>query len=797
MHRLKIPLSLYNHYGACRLTSDSIKILLWIVFNCGLLVSSFFTKSIPGTMYGLYFFSCAQLVFIVGSLLIKKSRRREVAINSLLLVTLLFCVISVWFYIYPEMAQKLSPMNMFYPTFGHNHLAEWLLLVLPLSWWLALEKKKKVLYVLPILFTLALWMSYGRIATSLGLLELGAIALLYGRCWKSQIPKGLKIIAGLLFAGFVGVLISGAIINTTNPNVCDFFHLQKLFCKTTELTNRTYYWQQAIAVWKENPIFGTGLGTFYNQSLKHVQTPGFQSAYAHNIVLQMLAETGLVGTIPFVLLFSYLLIKVSKNAIKANTTLAHSLLIAVYASYINALLDFSWSYKSIFYLTLVLIAVLFSLDRQSNSQISVKYTQSSGIVAMFTLTCGVITGMIAGSYLLITVVTSIQLTAYPNQIPNTYMKYLKQYKREYAKLAIAKGEDEKNELFRLYGTDQDVLRELLLSAESDAKTNIYQNNMFALDPWYALAFFDAESYLKNNTVDQAVQQVDSLVSFINQKKENFSYIPRYETQVDFANSVLIVADELFKRGEYEKSAEYYAFAQKIDPWILSKHQPVIANSEIVIEQVDFIRAIESAEPTHFGEHQAIYGTFALDLLWLSIEEGKYMEAEDLLALSVGLLPWDKWKLWNEVLQKVSIKLDSSETDLVISFMETVVNQYSDEIIVYSDYQLREKVAQQLQKRAVVTARENQQRITLVSVTIMQKLFGEDYWVAAQLGNYYVSIGQLDKAQQAFDSCLLKYNNRHDDCLAGKQAILEGRPSAQRFYQVSQIILGEKRWQDFQ
>lgn len=793
MHRLTIPLSLCNHHGACRLTRYSIKILLWIVFNCGLLASSFFTTSIPGTMYGLYFFSSAQLVFIVGSILIKTPRRREVVISSLLVVTSLFCAISAWLYMYREIAQKLSPMNMFYPTFGHNHLAEWLLLVLPLSWWMAIEKKKSLLYLVPISLTLGLWLSYGRIATSLGLLELVVIAFLYETRWKHQIPRGLKIVVGLLFAGFVSVLVSGAIISTTNPSVCDNFHLQKLFCKTTELTNRTYYWQQALAIWKDNPIFGTGLGTFYNQSMKYVQTPGFQSAYAHNIVLQMLAETGVVGTIPFVLLFSYLLVRVTKNVVKAKNTLAFMVLIAVYASYINALLDFSWSYKSIFFLTLLLIAMLLSVDRQSNSQVSIKHTQSNGLVTMFTIICGVIAGIIAGSYLLVTVITSLQLTAYPNQIPNRYMKYLKQYKKEYAKLAIAKSEDEKKELFRLYGTDQDVLRELLLSTSSDSETNKYQKRMFTLDPWYALAFFDAESYLKNNTVDHAVQQVDSLVSFINQKKENFSYNPRYETQVDFANSVLIVADELFKRGEYEKSAEYYAFAQKIDPWILSKHQPVIANSEIVIDQVDFIRAIESAEPTHFGEHQAIYGTFALDLLWLNLEEGKYMEAGDLLALSVNLLPWDKWKLWDEVLRAVLDEMSGSEPEQAISFMESFLDQYRDEVVEYSEYQLREKVVQQLQKRAVVTARDNNSAATLQSIRVMQKLFGEDYWVATQLGNYYVFIGSQEDASQAFDSCLQQYDNQHDDCFNGKQAILEGRPNAERFYQVSQIILGEKRW----
>lgn len=779
------------------LNTNKIIFSLWLLFLMALSFISLYTTNIPSTISVLIHYYFSFLLFTLLLIFLKSAKYHSRLVVIAIAITLFLVSISSYFYFQPQKADNLPFNNMLYPTFGHNHLAEWLLLVLPLSWWLAIEKKKKLLYLVPILLTLSLWLSYGRIATSIGLLELVVIALLYRNRLKRKTSKGLKLVGGLLFLGFISTLISGAIISTTNPTVCDHFHLQKLFCKTTALTNRTYYWQQALAVWKENPIFGTGLGTFYNESLKHVQTPGFQSAYAHNIMLQLLAETGLVGTIPFVVLLSYLLIRVTKIARNSKTTLAYILLIAVYASFTNALLDFSWSYKAIFYLTLLLIVMLLTYDKDAQPTASwdVKWTNRCGL--LLTSICLGIAGFISSGYIWVTTLTSFQLAAYPDQIPNQYMKYLKQYKKDYAKLAIAKSEDEKKELFRLYGTDQDVLRELLLSAESDAETNLYQKNMFVLDPWYALAFFDAESYLKNNTVDQAVQQVDSLISFINQKKENFKYVPRYETQVNFANSVLIVADELFQRGEYKKSAEYYLFAQKIDPWILSKHQPVIANSEIVIEQVDFIRAIESTDVTYFGEYQAIYSNFALELLWLSIEKGKYLEAEDILALSVRLLPWDKWKLWDDVLQAVLGEMDGSEPEQAISFMESFLAKYSDEVIEYSQYQLREKVAQQLQKRAVTTARDDTQEATLQTIVVMQQLFGDDYWVATQLGNYYISIGELEKAKQAFDACLQQFNNHHDDCAGGKQSILEGTPNRERFNQVSQIILGEKRWQDFQ
>ncbi len=773
---------------------------LWLLFLIALTLTSLHTTEISSTISSLIHYYFSFLMFTLPLSLFKSTKYHSKLVFSVIGVTIVFLFFSGYLYFQPQRAELLSLDNMFYPTFGHNHLAEWLLLVLPLSWWLAIEKKNKILYFLPIILTVGLWFSYGRLVMSIGLLELLAIAWLYRTRRKGQISSGEKIILGLLFTGFISVLISGALVSATNQNVCKYFHLQKLLCKTTEFSNRTYYWQQAIAIWKENPIVGTGLGTFYNQSLKYVQIPGFQSDYAHNIVLQLLAETGLVGTIPFVLLFSYLLIRVTRIAFSSKSTLSYILLIAVYASYINAMVDFSWSYLGIFYLTILMIVMLLSYDEHTNEAVTLKKKKASRIVLFLILVCVGIAGILSAGYSVANIFTSFQLMAYPDKIPNRYMKYLKQFKKEYTKLAIVGSEEEKKELFKLYNSDQGVLRELLLSTSNDVEINLYQKQMFALDPWYALAFFDAETYLKNNTVDQAIEQVDVLIDFIDQKKDQYKYIPRYETEIDFTNSVLEVADELFKRGEYQKSAEYYVFAQKIDPWVLSKHQPVIADSEIVTEQVDFIRAIESADVVYFGEYQATYGTFALDLLWLSIEQGMYLEAEDLLALSQRLLPWDKWELWDEVLQVILEELSESEPDLVISFMERIVDQYRDEITTYSDYQLREKVAQQLQRRAVATARNNKDNktvATIQSIRAMQKLFGEDYWVATQLANYYVLIGDLEKATAEFDVCLQKFNNQHDDCAGGKQAILEGNPNKERYYQVSQIILGEKRWQDFQ
>lgn len=68
---------------------------------------------------------------------------------------------------------------------------------------------------------------------------------------------------------------------------------------------RRYLWQLAHQTFTENPILGTGLGTFGFSLPSHTKAAGYLVSHAHNLYLQILAETGLLGTITF---FGYILL---------------------------------------------------------------------------------------------------------------------------------------------------------------------------------------------------------------------------------------------------------------------------------------------------------------------------------------------------------------------------------------------------------------------------------------------------------------------------------------------------------
>ena len=62
-------------------------------------------------------------------------------------------------------------------------------------------------------------------------------------------------------------------------------------------SDRFKYWQAAVAMFKENPFLGKGLGTFMAHFSRYM--PSLNISYAHNCFLQILAESGIFSLIAF------------------------------------------------------------------------------------------------------------------------------------------------------------------------------------------------------------------------------------------------------------------------------------------------------------------------------------------------------------------------------------------------------------------------------------------------------------------------------------------------------------------
>jgi hypothetical protein len=64
---------------------------------------------------------------------------------------------------------------------------------------------------------------------------------------------------------------------------------------TTSSGNRWSWWQQAWDAWTRHPAGGTGAGSFQLTSNLHSANPALQTTEPHNVPLQFLSETGIVG----------------------------------------------------------------------------------------------------------------------------------------------------------------------------------------------------------------------------------------------------------------------------------------------------------------------------------------------------------------------------------------------------------------------------------------------------------------------------------------------------------------------
>jgi O-antigen ligase len=68
---------------------------------------------------------------------------------------------------------------------------------------------------------------------------------------------------------------------------------------SASLTDRLNWWSTALNMFSNNVLTGVGWGNFGNLYKVFKPSPGLNSAYAHNLLLQVLAETGLAGILCF------------------------------------------------------------------------------------------------------------------------------------------------------------------------------------------------------------------------------------------------------------------------------------------------------------------------------------------------------------------------------------------------------------------------------------------------------------------------------------------------------------------
>lgn len=155
-------------------------------------------------------------------------------------------------------------------------------MILPFAVGLAAQTKKNVWYACAILILIANLATLSR-GGEVGLIGGAVVAL--ALFWKQiSLPFRHGILAVCAVAALVAVIPG----NSFTQRLMSSFD-----GSDTSNTARVEIWSEALAIWAESPMIGTGLGAFsyaVDPSADY-RTP----IYAHNLLLDILVEFGLVG----------------------------------------------------------------------------------------------------------------------------------------------------------------------------------------------------------------------------------------------------------------------------------------------------------------------------------------------------------------------------------------------------------------------------------------------------------------------------------------------------------------------
>lgn len=232
------------------------------------------------------------------------------------------------------------------PLSRTNDLGAYMLLIFPLALSSFLYEDKspveKVLYALAsILSFITIMLTFSR---GIWVSTLIAIFLI--------IILGRKILKkNLIYLGLFSILGAIPIILKWETIVNRLLSLQNIFLTAeNSIEWRKSLLRGSLRIFLDHPVFGTGLNSFPFIYSLYQERAGFFSINPHNYYLQLLAETGVVGFITFVVLalsIIYMSFKAFANSENIFKGISLGLLVGIISSLIHISVDIDWSVSAI------------------------------------------------------------------------------------------------------------------------------------------------------------------------------------------------------------------------------------------------------------------------------------------------------------------------------------------------------------------------------------------------------------------------------------------------------------------
>lgn len=565
----------------------------------------------------------------------------------------------------PGWGLLLPGMNVVYALYGHNHLAAYLLLVLPLSWHFAIGKSLKW-WAIPLVLSFGLLVSFGRITLAISIIQVLILLIVNWRRLPNKLVKGLVALIVLGMMGVAGIKGAYMVADWRGWELpCPAGFKQKL-CKTVRDERRPEYWRQAWEGVKNYPSFGYGPGTFTLVNRKYRLAPSVATAFAHNAYAQAFAETGVIGGGLFTLLVGSMLVlgikpyaqlwwqrkKWQEVVSLSQSTLILPLILAVGGMYVNVFFDFDWNFTSLWAITLLLLALLLKASSSLITPIKgATFTRTEFKINRLVLLGLASWILLVGGVLVLVETVMIVKSKSAAAVLFPYFSF----HRTLLLQDVSLTEPAKARLYQVYKNEPDVYH-IFLSWERSAERRFeLKQHVAELDPWHHLYQRLNEEYFKRGEYERAAEELWLSSSLSEQANQKYLYAINEDERKRLSDGFFEIGNYWFAVGDVPKAVPLLQKSYQLR--IETFAEQIIATDSAKINQktgddnfMQLINSMPEVVGEHFGKQRDRYSSRYFDTWLAQIKTGE-IKAEELpagLQTLIRIAPWMASPAWSRL-----------------------------------------------------------------------------------------------------------------------------------------------------